>query len=130
MIPKKDLKIEFMRGRGPGGQHRNKTDSACRITHIPTGTSAYCDERKQGTSKRNAMKELENKLANLKSEKVAEKKKEARDYAIHNTKTIRTYDFKKQTVIDHRTGKTARLKEVLFKGRIDLLGKPKDNNEG
>jgi len=120
-IPKKDLKIEFMRGQGPGGQHRNKTDSACRITHIPTGVSAYCDERSQPTSKRNAMKELKRRLVSRKSERMAEEKKKLRDHAIHNTKTIRTYDFKKQLVTDHRTGKTARLKEVLDKGRIDLL---------
>lgn len=126
-IPKTDLKIEFMRGQGPGGQHRNKTDSACRITHIPTGISAYCDDRKQGTSKRNAMKELENRLHNRKSEKLAEDKKKQRDHAIHNTKTIRTYDFKNQIVHDHRTGKSARLKEVLFKGQIELLGRPEEN---
>jgi len=116
-----------MRGQGPGGQHRNKTDSACRITHIPTGISAYCDERSQQSSKRKAMKELEKRLSNRKHEAQAEEKKANRDYAIHNTKTIRTYDFKSQTVTDHRTKKTARLKEVLFKGKIDLLGKPDAN---
>ena len=121
MIPKTDLKIETMRGQGPGGQHRNKTDSACRITHIPTGISAYCDERSQQSSKRKAMKELENRLRNRKAEKQAETKKAIRDHAIHNTKTIRTYDFKNQTVKDHRTKKTARLDDVLFKGRIELM---------
>ncbi len=126
MIPKKDLKIETMRGQGPGGQHRNKTDSACRITHIPTGITAYCDERSQQSSKRKAMKEIERRLAERKSEVLAADKKAQRDHAIHNTKTIRTYDFKKQTVKDHRTGETARLSDVLFKGRIELLGIPED----
>lgn len=51
---KSDCKVETMRGTGPGGQHRNKTDSAVRITHLPTGVSAYCDERSQAVSKRKA----------------------------------------------------------------------------
>ena len=120
-INSKDLKIEYMRGQGPGGQHRNKTDSACRITHTPTGISAYADTRNQHNSKRQALKELEQRLIDRKKEKIAKEKKAKRDHAIHNTERIRTYDFKKNLVTDHRTGKTASLKEVVDKGRIDLL---------
>lgn len=120
-IKKEDLKIETMRGTGPGGQHRNKTDSACRITHIPTGISAYADERSQSHSKKVAMKELENKIIQHIEARKNKEKKEKRDYAIHNTETIRTYDFKSGIVKDHRTGKTASLKEVLFKGNLDEL---------
>jgi peptide chain release factor 1 len=120
-MKKKDLKIEYMRGTGPGGQHRNKTDSACRITHIPTGVSAYADERSQHHSKKKAMAELEQRLKDIKAEKKAAEKKAKRDHAIHNTERIRTYDFKKGIVTDHRTGKKASLKEVMEKGRIDLL---------
>lgn len=118
---KNELKIEYMRGTGPGGQNRNKLETACRITHIPTGISAYCDERTQGTSRRKALKDLEEKLANIKLEQRAKDKKARRDNAIHNTERIRTYDFKSGTVKDHRTGKTASLKDVLYKGNLDLL---------
>jgi len=118
---KKDLKIEYMRGTGPGGQHRNKTSSACRITHIPTGISAYADERSQHTSRKKALQELKNRLVQVKLDEKAQNKKEKRDKAIHDTKRIRTYDYKKQIVYDHRTNKQAPLKEVLEKGKIELL---------
>jgi peptide chain release factor 1 len=120
-LDKNDLKIEYMRGTGPGGQHKNKTNSACKITHVPTGISAYCDERNQKTSYRNAMKELESRIKDAKAQVKADEKKARRDHAIHNTATIRTYDFKAGVVRDHRSGKTASLKEVLEKGKIDLL---------
>jgi peptide chain release factor 1 len=120
-INKKDLKIEYMRGQGPGGQHKNKTDSACRITHIPTGISAYADTRNQHHSKRTAMRELERRLIDRKKEALAKDKKAKRDYAIHNTERIRTYDFSRGVVTDHRTGKVASLKNILEKGRLDLF---------
>lgn len=119
-IKESDLKIETMRGTGPGGQHRNKTDSACRITHIPTGICAYADERSQRQSKRLARKELIRKIEELGNAKRAEEKKAGRDYRIHNTPTVRTYHFPRQTVKDHRTGKTASLKEVLA-GKLSLV---------
>lgn len=120
-IPKTDLKIEYMRGSGPGGQHRNKTESACRVTHVPSGISAYADERQQKTSLRKAMKELESRIAEAKSDVKAQEKKARRDKAIQPKKYIRTYDFKRGVVKDHRTGKEAPVKEVMGKGRIDLL---------
>jgi peptide chain release factor 1 len=120
-IQKSDCKIETMRGTGPGGQHRNKTDSAVRITHEPTGISAYADERSQANSKRKAWKELEQRIIQSIIDKKEADKKSKRDFKIHNTKTIRTYDFKSGIVKDHRTGKTATIKEVLEKGKIDLL---------
>lgn len=120
-IAKSDLQIEFMRGTGPGGQHRNKTESACRITHIPTGISAYCDERSQHTSKKKALKELEKRLKEAAEEEKAKDKKAHRDWKIHNMEVVRTYHFVRGTVKDHRTGKTASLKEVLDKGNLDLL---------
>lgn len=117
----KDVKIETMRGTGKGGQHKNKTDSAVRVTHIPTGLTAYVDGRKQGQNKAVALKELQKRVENLEVEEKAKKKKERRDDAIRNTKTIRTYDYKKQIVINHLNGKRVSLKEVMEKGRIDLL---------
>ena len=120
-INKKDCKIETMRGTGPGGQHRNKTDSAVRITHLPTGISAYCDERSQHQSMKKAWKDLEKKLRNIEDEKRAKEKKTRRDHAIHNTEIIRTYDYSRGIVKDHRSKKQASLKDIMEKGRIDLL---------
>lgn len=121
MINKKDIKIETMRGTGAGGQHKNKTDSCVRITHIPTGISVTIDGRKQGQNKKKALKILEDKLNLAKEEKKAEEKKQKRDKLIKDKKYIRTYDYKKQIVKDHRTGKTAPLKKVLEEGMFDLL---------
>ncbi len=120
-IRKKDLRIETMRGTGPGGQHRNKTDSACRITHLPSGISAYADERSQRHSKRAAMKMLEQRLRDAYAQKRAAAKKARRNWSIHNMPRVRTYDYKAGLVYDHRTNKTATIKDVLSKGRIDLL---------
>ena len=120
-INKNELKVEYMRGKGPGGQHKNKTDSACRITHIPTGLRSYADERSQKHSYRKALEDLEKKIQSLKDEKKALAKKEKRDKAIKENERIRTYDYSRGIVTDHRTGKTASIKNVVEKGKIDLL---------
>lgn len=120
-LDRKELKIETMRGTGEGGQHKNKTNSCVRITHIPTGISATVDGRYQHQNKRLAMKELSRKLECLKESRKAEVKKRRRDKVIHTKNIIRTYDFTRNIVIDHRTKKRAPLKDVLYKGRLGLL---------
>lgn len=129
MIPDKDIKTEYMRGKGPGGQNRNKVSSCVRLTHIPTGTSVRIDGRDQHKNYKKALKELEKRLDQLKEDEKAAEKKARRDYAIHNEETIRTYDFKKGIVKDHRTGKTASLKDVLVKGKIELVAPKGEKNE-
>lgn len=124
-----DLKIEYMRGQGPGGQHKNKTNSACRITHLPTGLQAYADERDQSHSRRKAMEELERRLEDAKAEKLAAERKARRDEAIKPKGNVRTYNFCRGTVKDHRTGKVAPIKEVMGKGRIELLRGDTNGNE-
>ncbi len=120
-IPLQDISFEYTKGKGPGGQHRNKTCSAVRVTHIPTGVTAYVDGRDQHKNKRQAIKELEKRLVQKKRDRLAAEKKAIRDHKIHNTETVRTYDFSRGVVKDHRTKKTASLKNILIKGRIDLL---------
>jgi peptide chain release factor 1 len=125
-IPKNELKIEWYKGQGPGGQHKNKVATACRITHLPTGIVATADGRHRTQNKREAMTTLQRRLIERNAEIIAAKKKARRDHNIHNMKTIRTYDFKRGTVKDHRTGIVAPLHKVLVKGMIDLLkGKKK-----
>lgn len=121
MINKSDLKIERIRGTGPGGQRRNKVATCVRLTHLPTGLVVTADCRTQPESMRQAMEEMEKRIKDAKAETKAVAKKARRDKAIHDTPTIRTYDFKAGVVRDHRTGKVAPLKQVLGKGKIELL---------
>ncbi len=121
MIPKSEIKIETMRGTGPGGQRKNKVETCVRATHIPTGVTVTVDTRSQAASMKMALKELEARLIEAKKQEKAKAKKARRDHAVHNETTVRTYKFREGIVIDHRTGKTASLKDVLIKGKIDLL---------
>lgn len=118
---KDGLIIEYIRGSGPGGQHRNKTESACRITDIATGLQAFADTRSREASYRMALKELQKRIADAKKAVKATAKKERRDEVIHDHTVVRTYNFSRGQVKDHRTGKTATIKDVLEKGRIELL---------
>lgn len=125
MIDKKDLKIETMRGSGPGGQHKNKTDSCVRATHIPSGLSVTIDGRNQSKNKKEAISRLEELILEKKEQELAAKKKALRDQKIKDRKYVRTYDFKKKQVVDHRSKKRAPLDEVLYKGKFELL-RPED----
>mgnify|MGYP001600111367 CR=1 FL=1 len=120
MLNKRDLKIEYMIGSGPGGQSRQKNETACRITHIESGIQSYANERTRSVSYRKALEGLEDKIKAVAYALKAKKKHANRLDKIRNTKTIRTYNFKNQTVKDHRTKKIASLKEVL-RGNLGLL---------
>jgi peptide chain release factor 1 len=118
---KNGIQIEYMRGTGPGGQNRNKVESACRVTHVESGIQAYADCRTQEASYRMALKELEKRMENAAAEKKAAAKKERRDEVIHDHTVVRTYNFSRGQVKDHRTGKTATIQDILKKGKLDLL---------
>lgn len=113
--------IEYMRGTGPGGQNRNKIESACRITDVETGIQAYADCRTREASYKSALKELDKRIKQAKADTIAANKKERRDQVIHDHTIIRTYNYSRGTVKDHRTKKEAPIKEVVNKGRLDLL---------
>ena len=120
-----DLQIDTYRSSGAGGQHVNKTESAIRITHIPTGTVVECqDERSQYKNKDRAMKILASRLyeaerARQMSERAAERKSQV-GTGMRNER-IRTYNFPQGRVTDHRIGLTLYKIESIMDGGLDEL---------
>lgn len=101
---KKDLRVQFFRASGKGGQHRNKTDTACRMTHIATGISAEStDSRSQSENKWAAWKKLVDRLIKHYTKEMAQ---ESRRTNSGWAEKIRTYHQPRGTVTDHRTGVT------------------------
>jgi len=121
-INKDDVRIERITGKKKaGGANRNCTNSCIRLTHIPSGIVVKKDGRDQGANLRMAWKELEKRLKDVKQENEANIRKARRDLAIKDETVIRTYKFKEGIVKDHRSGKSASLKDVLYRGKIELL---------
>jgi peptide chain release factor 1 len=121
-LPNSDLKIEYLKGSGKGGQRKNKVESACRITHLPTGLSAFSDMRLRHQSKAAAFADLVTKVQDRANKKQAALTKARRDEKVTTpTATVRTYNFSRDQVKDHRTGKSASIKDILEKGDLDKL---------
>ncbi len=123
-----DLKIDTFRSSGPGGQHVNKTDSAIRIKHLPSGIVVSCqDEKSQFKNKMQAMKVLRARLFKMALEEERSKRSQQRRSQVSSgdrSAKIRTYNFPQGRVTDHRIPLTIyRLDEVLA-GELDLLLDP------
>ena len=120
-----DLMIDTFRSGGAGGQHVNKTESAIRITHIPTGVVVECqDERSQHKNKDKAMKVLRSRLLEAEKEKAeAERAGERREQVGSGDRSgrIRTYNFPQGRVTDHRIGLTLHKIEQMMNGDLDEL---------
>jgi peptide chain release factor 1 len=122
-IQPNDLRVDIFRARGPGGQSVNTTDSAVRITHVPTGVSVSCqDEKSQLQNKERALRILRARLFELEQSRQDEERGAARRGMVgtgDRSQKIRTYNFSQSRVSDHRIGLTShRLYEVL-EGSLD-----------
>lgn len=124
----KDVKVDVYRSSGAGGQHVNTTDSAVRLTHIPTGIVVTCqDGRSQIQNKEKAFKILASRLQAAEEEKAI---KEASDQRLSQIGTgdrserIRTYNFPQTRVTDHRIGLTLHRIDEIMSGDIDLVIEP------
>lgn len=124
-VNEKDLRIDTYRASGAGGQHVNKTDSAVRITHIPTGVVVACqDERSQIKNRERAMHILKNKLYDMIKTEADEKYAASRRNQIgtgDRSERIRTYNFPQGRVTDHRIGYTLYSIDNFMNGDIDEL---------
>ena len=120
-----DLKIDVFRASGAGGQHINKTESAVRITHLPTGVVVECqDERSQHKNKDKAMKILRSRLYEAlmqeQNDKIASERKSQVGTG-NRSERIRTYNFPESRVTDHRIGLTLYRLESILNGSLDEI---------
>lgn len=123
-----DLKVDTYRASGSGGQHVNKTESAIRITHIPTGTVVECqEERSQHKNRAKAMSLLQAKLLSSEQDKQQKERTETRRNLVGSgdrSERIRTYNFPQGRVTDHRINLTLYKLDDIMEGNLDELVKP------
>ena len=120
-----DLQIDTFRSGGAGGQYVNKTESAIRITHLPTGVVVECqDERSQHKNRERAMKILRSKLYEAEQQKIDEARAGERRLQVGSgdrSERIRTYNYPQGRVSDHRIGLTLHKLEAIMNGDLDEL---------
>ena len=123
-IPATDIRIDTMRASGSGGQHVNTTDSAVRITHLPTGIMVTSSEKSQHVNRVKAMQVLRTRLYDLERQKVDDERSAARKGQIGSgdrSERIRTYNYPQGRVTDHRINLTLYKLDQIMQGDLDEL---------
>ncbi len=118
-IRNEDIRIDTMRSSGAGGQHVNTTDSAVRITHIPTGVVVMSSEKSQHQNRANAMKELRTRLYDMERQKIDQERADSRKGQVGSgdrSERIRTYNFPQGRVSDHRINLTLYKLDKMIQG--------------
>ncbi len=127
-IDKKDLREDTFRASGAGGQHVNKTDSAIRLTHLPSGIVVECqDERSQHKNRARAMSLLQAKLLDVAQSEQAAEQAETRKSLVGSgdrSERIRTYNFPQSRVTDHRINLTLYKLDEVIEGDLDQIVAP------
>jgi len=127
-IDPSDLRVDVYRASGAGGQHVNTTDSAVRITHIPTGIVVTCqDERSQIKNKAKALKVLRARIVEAETQKREEEISTSRKEQVgagERAEKIRTYNFPQNRVTDHRINLTLKKLDVILEGELKDLIEP------
>ena len=120
-----DLRIDVFRSSGPGGQSVNTTDSAVRITHLPTGTVATCqNEKSQLQNREQAMRILRARLlarARADAEADASRARAAQVRTVDRSERVRTYNFGENRIVDHRSGYKAYNLDTVLDGDLDAV---------
>lgn len=126
-----DLKVDTFRASGAGGQHVNKTDSAIRLTHLPTGTVVECqDERSQHKNRARAMSLLQARITAAKREKQEAEQAETRKSLVgtgDRSGRIRTYNYPQGRITDHRINLTLYKLDEVMQGSLDQVIEPLAN---
>ena len=123
VIDSKDLRVDVFRSSGPGGQSVNTTDSAVRITHLPTGVVVTCqDEKSQHKNKARAMKILRSRLLEAEQARLDRERADERRAQVgtgDRSERIRTYNFPQSRITDHRAGLSVHRLESILEGDLD-----------
>ncbi|MGX8685994.1 MAG: peptide chain release factor-like protein, partial [Spirochaetales bacterium] len=127
-IKQEDLRIDVMRAGGPGGQCVNTTESAVRITHLPTGLVVICQNQKsQLQNREEAMRVLRSRLYDLEATRKAEERAQERRSQVGSgdrSERIRTYNFPQNRLTDHRINLTLYNLDLIMEGRLEDVIEP------